>query len=87
MHDQVRELVLVEVAVTSQKRAELIELAGLCDAKIVSVQPKSLTIQLVGEKEQISNFMDLLKGFKVSDLARTGVIAVSRGESTNDQKK
>lgn len=75
-----RELVLVEVAVTSEKRAELVELTGLCDAKILSVQPKSLTIQMSGENDKIQDFLNLLKPFKILDLSRSGVIAVSRGE-------
>lgn len=75
-----RELLLIELAMTPQNRAELIEIVQLCEAKIVSVQPTSVSVQLVGEKESISNFLNLLKGFKIMDIARTGVIAVARGE-------
>ena len=74
-----RELMLVEVAAPSQKRAELVELANLSEAKIVSVQAKSLTIQLVGEQEKIDDFLVLLKPFRILDISRTGVIAVARG--------
>lgn len=77
-----RELILVEVGVSSQKRAELIELAGLCEAKIVSVQPKSLTIQLAAEEAKINDFLDLLKPFKILDISRTGVIAVAKGKGS-----
>lgn len=74
-----RELVLVEVAATSDKRAELVELAGLFDASIVSVQPRSLTIQMASDKSRIEDFLKLLKPFKILDLSRTGLIAVARG--------
>lgn len=76
-----RELILVEVAVTPEKRAELIELAGLCDAKIVSVQPNSLTVQLADSEARINDFLDLLKPFTILDISRTGVIAVAKGKS------
>jgi len=73
-----RELILVEVAAASQKRAEIAELADLFEAKVVSVQAKSLTIQMVGDAESINDFLRLLKPFSVLDISRSGVIAVAR---------
>lgn len=75
-----RELVLVEVAASSARRAEVVTLAGLFDAKVVSVQNKSLTVQLVAEKDRIEDFLSMVKPFGVRELSRTGVIAVARGE-------
>jgi acetolactate synthase I/III small subunit len=75
-----RELALIEVNAGPQKRAEVVELAGLFEAKVVSVQPKSLTIQVVAERDRINDFLDLLKPFRILDLSRTGVIAVARKE-------
>jgi len=75
-----RELILVEVAATQGKRAEVAQLAGLCKADVVSVQPNSMTIQLVGEQDQIRDFLALLKPYKILDLSRSGVIAVARAE-------
>jgi acetolactate synthase-1/3 small subunit len=75
-----RELILIEVSATPRKRAEVVEIADLFDAKVVSVQAKSLTIQMVGEQEKITEFLALLKPFGLVDLSRSGVIAVARGE-------
>lgn len=75
-----RELMLVEVAVASEKRAELVDMTGLFGATIVSVQPNSLTIQITGDESKIEDFLILLKPFKILDLSRTGVIAVAKGE-------
>jgi acetolactate synthase-1/3 small subunit len=75
-----RELVLVEVAAAPEKRGEIIELATLFDARVVSVQEKSLTVQMVGDQERIGNFLSLLKPPQILDLARSGIIAVARGE-------
>ena len=75
-----RELILVEVAATPQKRAEIVELAGLFEAKVVSVQTHSLTIQMVGEQNKADDFLKLLKPFRILDISRSGVIAVARGE-------
>jgi acetolactate synthase-1/3 small subunit len=75
-----RELILVEVGTTQQKRPQVAELAHLFGARVVSVQQHSLTIQLVGEREKIDDFVDLLKPFRILDISRSGVIAVARGE-------
>lgn len=75
-----RELVLIELAAPPTKRKEIVELADLFDARIVSVQEKSLTIQIVGEEDRINDFMALLKAYRILDISRSGVIAVARTE-------
>jgi acetolactate synthase-1/3 small subunit len=82
-----RELVLIEVGAVPDKRAEIAELAGLFEAKVVSVQEKSMTLQMVGEQDRIADLLNLLKPFRILDLARTGVVAVtrSREESQSEQ--
>lgn len=73
-----RELILVEVSATPPKRKDIVELAGLFDAKVVSVQKSSLTLQMVGEQDRIDEFLNLLKPFRILDISRSGVIAVAR---------
>lgn len=75
-----RELILVEVNAPSSKRAELIALADVFDARVVSVQKKSLTIQMVAERERICDFLDLIKPYSIIDVSRSGVIAVARAD-------
>jgi len=75
-----RELLLVEVSAPPPKRAEIVELAGLFNAKVVSVQANSLTIQMVDEQNKADDFLKLLKPFKILDVSRSGVIAVARAE-------
>jgi len=75
-----RELVLIEVQAAPTKKKEVAELADLFDARIVSVQPNSVTIQLVGEEDRIKDFMELLSAYNVLDVSRSGVIAVARTE-------
>jgi acetolactate synthase-1/3 small subunit len=75
-----REILLVEVSATARKRAEIVELAALAGAEVVSVQARSLTIQIVNEQEKVDDFMTLLKPFNILDVSRSGVVAVARGE-------
>ena len=48
-----REMCLVKVAATAQNRAEVIEIANIFRARIIDVDLKSLTIEVVGDKEKV----------------------------------
>ena len=73
-----RELVLVRVAVDAKSRAEIMQMTDIFRAKIVDVQPKSLTIELTGDEGKIDKFLGLMEGFGVLELTRTGKIALAR---------
>ncbi|HZR16591.1 MAG TPA: acetolactate synthase small subunit [Verrucomicrobiae bacterium] len=73
-----RELVLVKVSVDSKSRAEVMQITDIFRAKIVDVQPKSLTIEVTGNESKIEKFLDLMKSFGVLDLTRTGKVALPR---------
>ena len=73
-----RELVMVKVGVDSQSRAEVMQITDIFRAKIVDVQPKSLTIELTGNESKVEKFLDLMQTFGVLDLTRTGKVALPR---------
>jgi len=73
-----RELVLVKVAVDSKSRAEVMQITDIFRAKIVDVQPKSLTVEVTGNESKVEKFVDLMQSFGVTELTRTGKIALSR---------
>ncbi len=69
-----RELVLVKVAVDSKTRAEVMQITDIFRAKIVDVQPKSLTIEITGDESKVEKFIDLMQAFGIlgSDPHRQG---------------
>lgn len=73
-----RELVLIKVGVDSKSRAEVMQITDIFRAKIVDVQPKSLTIEITGDESKVEKFIDLMKTFGVLDLTRTGKAAMPR---------
>ncbi len=73
-----RELVLVKVSVEPQTRAEVMQITDIFRAKIVDVQPKSLTIEVTGDEGKVDKFLELMKSFGISDLTRTGKVALPR---------
>ena len=77
-----RELILVEVAAPASKRGEIVELARLFEARIISVQTRSLFIQMADEQERIEDFLAMLKPFRIMGTSRSGVIAVAKSGQT-----
>jgi acetolactate synthase-1/3 small subunit len=73
-----RELVLVKVAVDSKTRAEVMQITDIFRAKIIDVQPKSLTIEVTGDESKVEKLLSLLKNFGIMDLTRTGKVALPR---------
>jgi acetolactate synthase-1/3 small subunit len=73
-----RELALVKVAVDSKTRAEVMQITDIFRAKIVDVQPKSLTIEITGNESKVEKFLDLMNTFGMSELTRTGKVAMAR---------
>jgi acetolactate synthase-1/3 small subunit len=73
-----RELVLVKVKVDSKTRAEIMQIADIFRAKIVDVQPQSLTVEITGNESKVEKFLELMSTFGVTGLTRTGKVALQR---------
>ena len=72
------ELALVKVAVDSMSRAEVMQITDIFRAKIVDVQPKTVTIEITGSEDKVEKFIDLMRAFGIVDLTRTGKVAMAR---------
>jgi acetolactate synthase I/III small subunit len=73
-----RELMLVKVSVDTKTRAEVMQITDIFRAKIVDVQPKSLTIEVTGNESKVEKLLSLLKNFGIIELTRTGKVALPR---------
>ncbi len=73
-----RELVLIKVR--AEKRTEIMEIINIFRARIVDVSSKALTIETTGDDGKILAFIEILKPYGIIELARTGKVALMRGE-------
>ena len=74
-----RELALVKVAGTGEKRAEAMRLSEVFRAHIVDTTHTSFVFEITGAPEKIDQFVDLMRPLGLVDVSRTGVAAISRG--------
>src|SRR5688572_10194372 len=82
-----RDLALVTVgAAGPEQRSEVIEIVNLFRGKVVDVGKAILMIELAGTEEKIEAFIELMKPYTIKELARTGVIAMSRGTQSGKEE-
>ena len=73
-----RDLALIKVKADKDTRSELTQIVDIFRAKIVDVQPKSLTIEVTGDEGKVEKFIELMSTFGIADLTRTGKVAMPR---------
>ncbi len=77
-----RELALIKVATTPQTRGEIIEIANIFRARIVDVSRDSFIVEITGDEDKVSAFIDLMRQYGIKEVARTGKIAMQRGSKS-----
>jgi len=90
-----RDLLLVQVSTSTGdgkhkeavRRSEVIELANLFRARVVDVSRDCLMIELAGTEDKIEAFVAMVEPYGIVELARTGVIAMPRGNVEQGQKR
>ncbi len=76
-----RELILCKVAVGAESRQQVLAVADIFRAKIVDVSSDSMIIELTGNQMKLDAFIDLLEGFEIKELVRTGITGLTRGRA------
>lgn len=81
-----RELALIKVAGSGDKRIECLRLADVFRARPVDSTLESFVFEITGTTEKVDAFIDLMKPLGLVDVSRTGIAAISRGATTHDDK-
>lgn len=74
-----RELCLIKIKSTPEKRQGAIAVADIFRAKIIDVGVDSLIIELTGNQSKIDAFIGLLQDYEILEIARTGIAGLGRG--------
>ncbi len=74
-----RELVLVKLRVDPEDRQSVIAVVDVFRGNIVDVGRDSLIVELTGQQSKLDAFLQLLEGYEILELARTGITGLSRG--------
>lgn len=74
-----RELILVKIRAKDTERQAVMNVTEIFRGKIVDVTHDSMVIELVGHQDKLDAFLDLLNGYEILELARTGITGLTRG--------
>lgn len=74
-----RELIMLKVKANAAQRAEIVAVADIFRAKIVDVETDSLMLEMTGDLSKVEAFLNLMSGYEILELARTGITGLSRG--------
>jgi acetolactate synthase-1/3 small subunit len=77
-----RDLMLIRVHAPAEKRAEIVDLVSLFRGRVVDVARKNIIVEMSGTEDKLEAFIDLVRPYGIGELARTGVIAMNRGNQT-----
>lgn len=74
-----RELLLIKVKNSSEKRQDILAIVDVFRAKIIDYAPDTITIEVTGESSKMNAIVELLREFGIVEMCRTGVCALGRG--------
>ncbi|HLZ67142.1 MAG TPA: acetolactate synthase small subunit [Aliidongia sp.] len=74
-----RELALIKVVGTGERRIEALRLAEIFRARVVDSTIESFVFEVTGSSEKLDAFIELVAPIGLVELARTGIAAMSRG--------
>ncbi len=77
-----RELQLIKVCATPAQRSEILTICEIMGAKIIDMTATTLTVEICESAVHLGRMHDLLAGYGIKEIVRTGVIAIQKGSVT-----
>jgi len=74
-----RELALVKVSGTGERRVEALRIADIFRARAIDLTNESFVFEIVGDPDKLDAFIGLMEPLGLTDVSRTGVVAIARG--------
>jgi acetolactate synthase I/III small subunit len=74
-----RELALIKVAGTGEKRVESLRIADVFRARVVDSTNASFVFEITGSTEKVNAFIGLMRPLGLAEVSRTGIAAIARG--------
>lgn len=77
-----REMALVKVIGSGEKRVEALRIADSFRARVVDTTVESFVFELTGASDKIDAFIELMRALGLAEVSRTGIAALARGKRT-----
>lgn len=82
-----RELALITVSYQKGSREEIKDICDIFRGKVVDINNKTMTLEITGPPDKINAAVNVLHPFGIKEMARSGTVALKRGEQSKPEKK
>lgn len=82
-----RELLLATIGATGDERGQVVELVNIFEGKILAVGVAAITVSLDGHPDKLDDFVELLAGYGIVELQRTGRVALPKLQRSSTTSK
>ena len=76
-----REIMLVKIEADEKTRPAIVEVAAIFRSRVVDISPETITLEATGSTEKIDGLIQLVRPYGILEMARTGSVALERGNS------
>lgn len=76
-----RELMLVKVKSSKDTMTQITEITSIYRGKILDIGPESIVVELTGDTGKLRGFLDMMDTFGILEVAKSGDLAMNRGET------
>jgi acetolactate synthase I/III small subunit len=73
-----REICLIKIKTAGSERHDILQIINVFKANVVDVGANGLIVEITGDSDKIDSFLALLEPHQISDVARTGIVAMNR---------
>lgn len=81
-----RDLMLLRVSCTPEKRPEILALIEMFNGKVVDIGPKFVMVEVAGPETKIEAFVDSCRPYGIKSIVRTGTVAMARQTRTKTEE-
>ena len=82
-----RELALITLNYQKATRTEILDLCGIFKARVVDINPKTITVEVTGPPDKVDAAINVLIPYGIKEMARSGMVALPRGEQGSRRNK
>lgn len=71
-----KELVIVKLKSTDKTKQDIINMADSVGARVINARGSNIILEITGDQSKVKTFFELIKGFGIKEVVRTGRIAM-----------
>jgi len=81
-----RDMALITVFYQKGTRAEITNICEIFRGNVVDINNKTLTLEITGPPDKIDAVVNVLEPYGIKEMARSGTVALKRGEQLRNEK-